>query len=101
MTASEPWARKLRDQRNIGDFRKWRDHDAYQDSLKRLLGDLTVSATKPQAQELASLLPRDSTFTIEMVSKFKARAGSFPIATSPMKQIRAMPGGEDENKVTP
>jgi hypothetical protein len=29
MASSEPWAGKLRDQRNIGDFRKWKDHDAY------------------------------------------------------------------------
>jgi hypothetical protein len=42
MNTSEPWARKLRDQRNIGDFGKWKDHDAYQKSLNRLLRDLTV-----------------------------------------------------------
>jgi hypothetical protein len=42
MNTQEPWARKLRDQRNIGDFRKWKDHDVYQASLNRLLRDLTV-----------------------------------------------------------
>jgi TIR domain len=42
MATSEPWARKLRDQRNIGDFRKWKDHDAYQKALGRLLCDLTA-----------------------------------------------------------
>ncbi|HXW72181.1 MAG TPA: toll/interleukin-1 receptor domain-containing protein [Methylocella sp.] len=42
METSKPWARKLRDQRHIGDFRKWKDHDGYQASLKRLLRDLTV-----------------------------------------------------------
>jgi uncharacterized protein YjbI with pentapeptide repeats len=47
MTTSEPWARKLRDQRNIGDFRKWKDHDAYQKALERLLRNLTVGAAKP------------------------------------------------------
>jgi TIR domain/Pentapeptide repeats (8 copies) len=47
MQTSEPWARKLRDQRNIGDFVKWKDHDAYQESLEKLLRDLTVSAPKP------------------------------------------------------
>jgi uncharacterized protein YjbI with pentapeptide repeats len=47
MQTSEPWGRKLRDQRNIGDFREWKDHDAYQESLERLLRDLTVSTTKP------------------------------------------------------
>jgi hypothetical protein len=29
MKTPEPWARKLRDQRNVGDFRRWKDHDAY------------------------------------------------------------------------
>jgi uncharacterized protein YjbI with pentapeptide repeats len=47
MQTPEPWARKLRDQRNIGDFRKWKDHDAYQKSLDRLLRDLTKSAKQP------------------------------------------------------
>ena len=47
MATSEPWARKLRDQRNIGDFRKWKDHDAYQKALERLLRDLTVGAANP------------------------------------------------------
>ncbi len=47
METLEPWARKLRDQRNIGDFRKWKDHDAYQKALERLLRDLTVGAAKP------------------------------------------------------
>jgi hypothetical protein len=46
MASSEPWAVKLRDQRHIGDFRKWKDHDAYQENLERLLRDLTVSTTK-------------------------------------------------------
>jgi len=42
MDTSEPWARKLRDQRNIGDFTRWKTHDAYQKSLDRLLRDLAV-----------------------------------------------------------
>jgi uncharacterized protein YjbI with pentapeptide repeats len=41
METQEPWARKLRDQRNIGDFRRWKEHDAYQASFKRVLRDLT------------------------------------------------------------
>ncbi len=47
MTTLEPWARKLSDTRHIGDFRQWKDHDAYQKALERLLRDLTVSAAKP------------------------------------------------------
>jgi hypothetical protein len=45
MKTPEPRARKLRDQRNIGDFTKWKDHDAYQAALKKLLRDLTVQNT--------------------------------------------------------
>jgi len=41
-TANEAWALKLRDNRNIGDFRNWKDHDAYQKTLARLLRDLRV-----------------------------------------------------------
>jgi hypothetical protein len=36
----EAWALKLRDQRNIGDFRHWKDHDAYKTSFERVLRDL-------------------------------------------------------------
>jgi hypothetical protein len=43
---SEPWARKLRDQPNIGDFREWETVAEYQKSLDRLLRDLKASETK-------------------------------------------------------
>jgi len=43
MQTPEAWARKLRDQRNIGDFRQWKDHDAYQKGLQRLLRDLKTA----------------------------------------------------------
>jgi uncharacterized protein YjbI with pentapeptide repeats len=46
MTTIEPWAVKLRDQRNIGDFRQWRKPEAYQKSLDRLLRNLKTSETK-------------------------------------------------------
>jgi uncharacterized protein YjbI with pentapeptide repeats len=42
METPEAWARKLRDQRNIGDFRSWKDHDAYKQSFERVLRDLTI-----------------------------------------------------------
>ena len=49
----EAWARKLRDNRNIGDFRCWKEHDAYRKALDRLLRDLRVenptSASEPPA----------------------------------------------------
>ena len=41
METPEPWARKLRDQRNVGDFRRWKDHDAYKESFARVVRDLT------------------------------------------------------------
>jgi hypothetical protein len=44
MDTPEPWARKLRDQRNIGDFRRWKDQDAYQESFGRLMRDLTIKS---------------------------------------------------------
>jgi DNA invertase Pin-like site-specific DNA recombinase len=42
MKTEEPWASKLRDQRNIGDFTRWKDHDAYRKSFERLMHGLTV-----------------------------------------------------------
>jgi uncharacterized protein YjbI with pentapeptide repeats len=46
MTTPEPWARKLRDQRNIGDFRQWKKPADYQKSLDRLLRDLKASGAE-------------------------------------------------------
>jgi hypothetical protein len=43
METAEPWAVKLRDQRNIGDFRRWKDHDAYQRAFERVLHDLKAT----------------------------------------------------------
>ena len=40
METSEAWAVKLRDQRHIGDFRRWKDHDGYRASFERVLRDL-------------------------------------------------------------
>ena len=40
MTTNEPWARKLREQRNIGDFLKWSETSEYNKSLERVLRDL-------------------------------------------------------------
>jgi uncharacterized protein YjbI with pentapeptide repeats len=46
MATPEPWARKLRDQRHIGDFRQWNEPAEYQKSLERLLRDLKASGAK-------------------------------------------------------
>ena len=40
MDTDEPWAGKLRDNRNIGDFSQWKDYDAYKVTLDRVLRDL-------------------------------------------------------------
>jgi hypothetical protein len=44
-TKAAAWAAHLRRSRHIGDFRAWKDHDAYQRTLERLLRDLRVEAT--------------------------------------------------------
>jgi uncharacterized protein YjbI with pentapeptide repeats len=46
ISTNEPWAVKLRDQRNIGDFRQWKKPVEYQKSLDRLLRDLKASGAK-------------------------------------------------------
>jgi len=42
METKEAWASKLRAQRHIGDFRRWKEHDEYQKSFERVLRDLAV-----------------------------------------------------------
>jgi hypothetical protein len=44
----EAWALKLRDNRNIGDFRAWKDHDAYKTALEHVLRDLRVEQASAQ-----------------------------------------------------
>jgi hypothetical protein len=46
ITTPEPWAVKLRDQRNIGDFRQWKTPAEYQKSLDRLLRDLKAGGER-------------------------------------------------------
>jgi hypothetical protein len=46
MTTPEPWARKLRDQRKIEDFRQWKMTENYQQNLERLLRDLKTAVKK-------------------------------------------------------
>jgi hypothetical protein len=47
MKPTEAWAAKLR-ARLIGDFRQWKDHDAYQRNFERMLRDLTREQPLPQ-----------------------------------------------------
>jgi hypothetical protein len=48
MATNEAWATKLR-QRLIGDFRRWKEHDAYKQSLERVVRDLTLPRTVRRA----------------------------------------------------
>ena len=42
METTAGWAADIRRQRHIGDFTRWKDHDAYQKAFDRLLRDLTT-----------------------------------------------------------
>jgi hypothetical protein len=46
METGEAWAAKLRADRNIGDFRQWKDHDRYREVFERVLRDLAAGAKK-------------------------------------------------------
>jgi hypothetical protein len=45
MDTTEQWAHDIRRTRHIGDFTRWKEHDAYQKVLERLLRDLKVGAS--------------------------------------------------------
>ena len=45
MNTTEQWAHDIRRTRHIGDFRAWKDHDAYRKALDRLLRDLQIEKT--------------------------------------------------------
>jgi hypothetical protein len=45
MATTEQWAQDLRRTRHIGDFTRWKEHDAYREALERLLRDLEVEAS--------------------------------------------------------
>jgi hypothetical protein len=38
------WAADVRRSRNVGDFRRWKSHDAYSKAFERLLRDLKADA---------------------------------------------------------
>ena len=45
LTTNQAWAAKLRRSRNVGDFRGWKNHDAYQLALERVLRDLAIETS--------------------------------------------------------
>jgi hypothetical protein len=44
MDTTAAWAADIRRTRHIADFRKWKDHDAYQQAFERLLRDLKAES---------------------------------------------------------
>lgn len=40
METNQPWVAEIRRTRHIGDFTRWKEHDAYQQAFERLLHDL-------------------------------------------------------------
>ena len=45
METTEQWAYDLKLTRHIGDFTRWKEHDAYNKAFERLLRDLKVEAS--------------------------------------------------------
>ena len=50
----EPWAGKLRDNRNCGDFTRWKERDAYQETFQPVLRDLTAERERPFGVDTAT-----------------------------------------------
>lgn len=44
MDTDAAWAASIRRTRHIGDFTRWKDHDAYQKAFERLLRDLKAES---------------------------------------------------------
>jgi len=47
MATDQAWAADVRRTRHIGDFTRWKDHDAYQQAFQRLLRDLKAEQKAP------------------------------------------------------
>jgi len=48
MTLETGWPALIRNTRNIGDFRRWKTHNVYQQAFDRLLRDLKAAARPPE-----------------------------------------------------
>ncbi len=46
MESTTAWAAHIKRTRHIGDFTRWKNHDAYQKALTRLLRDLKAETQK-------------------------------------------------------
>jgi uncharacterized protein YjbI with pentapeptide repeats len=47
MKTKEAWAGLVRRDRNIDDFTRWKEHDAYKQSFERVVRDLTITPAAP------------------------------------------------------
>ena len=54
IASTSDWATQLRDSKNIGDFRRWKNREEYQRAFARLIANLAMSVAKePDKQEQA------------------------------------------------
>ncbi len=53
MDTQQAWTATLRRTRHIGDFRNWKDHDAYKGAFDGLLRDLKVEKTVASARPVS------------------------------------------------
>jgi len=60
MDTKEAWAVKLRAQRHVGDFRRWKDHDGYKKSFERVLRDLKYAGEPESDSDLLRTLAKRS-----------------------------------------
>jgi len=50
-TANKPWATSIKMKRHIGDFSRWKEHDAYQAAFARLLRNLQTEGSAPRPED--------------------------------------------------
>ena len=48
MESKSGWAADIKRSRHIGDFSRWKEHDAYQHAFERLLEDLRAMDAAPE-----------------------------------------------------
>jgi hypothetical protein len=48
METERGWAEEIRGTRYIGDFRQWKEHEAYQKAFSRLLRDLKAEEERSE-----------------------------------------------------
>ena len=86
----EPWARTLRDQRDIGDFTGWKNDDAYKDSFESgARSDYQVIAARRMETRIAANIAAGATAWAPPVSEGVTR--SLPHFTTVARHVRFRP----------